>query len=169
VSTADAVAREAAWLNTTSGDSLPFLPATAGGPWQVIDAYTQGAQTATQKHAIYVLHPRVEQVRVANQRVRSRYLMRLELHWPVVATLPGASSISAQEQQLLDSAVEQLRARITGPLGDKSHGGRFLAAGEVKGQPGIVVEWEPALVTIKASKEIRAAVFYPVDDFEINA
>jgi hypothetical protein len=169
VPTADAVTREAAWLNTASGDSLPFLPASAGGPWNIVDAYVQGAQTRHEAPAIYVTRGKVEQIRVGNQRVRDRYQMRLELRWPVRVISPGSSSIAAQEQQNLDSAVEMLRARITGPLGDKSHGGRFLSAAEVKGMPGIDVTFEPASQTIRQAKEIRAVVSYWIDDFEINA
>lgn len=169
MSTADACSREAAWL-TTTGDSLPSLPASAGGPWQVIDAYEQGAQTRTQATAVYVTRePGIEQLRVANQRVRPRYMMRLELRWPVRVISPGASSIAATEAQNFDNAIEQLRARVTGPLGDKTHGGRFLSAAEAaRGQAGISVRYEPASLTIKADKELRASMTYPVDDFELN-
>ena len=166
--TADACAREAAWLAAT-GDSLPSLLAVNGGPFKVIAAYFQGAQTRTQAPAIYVTRGKAEQIRVGNQRVRPRYPMRLELYWPVLTINPGASSIAAQEQQALDNAVELLRQRVTGPLGDKSHGGRFLSAAEVKGAPGFDVTFEPASLTVRASKEIRAAATYCIDDFEISA
>jgi hypothetical protein len=166
--TADACAREASWLQT-SGDSLPSLLAVNGGPWKVIQAYWQGAQTRTQAPAIYVTRGKAEQIRVGNQRIRPRYPMRLELCWPVLTINPGSSSIAATEQQNLDDAIELLRQRVTGPLGDKTHGGRFLSAAEVKGAPGIDVTFEPASLTIRASKEIRAAMTYSIDDFEINA
>lgn len=168
---ADVVAREAAWLQTTSGDSLPVLPASSGGPWDVIAAYEQGAQTRTQATAIYVMRGPWQNLRAANQRTRPRYLMRLELHWPVRATGPGQStSIAANEQQAFDDAIELLRQRVAGPLGDKSHGGRFLACAEpaVRGQPGITVTPEPAAQTIRQSKELRAVMTYLVDDFEVS-
>lgn len=166
--TADAVARECAWLNT-AGDSLPSLPSSAGGPWTVIDAYVQGAQTRTQAPAIYVKRGQIRQVRVANQRVRPRYPMVLELHWPVRAISPGSSSIAAVEAQNFDDAIEALRARVTGPLGDKSHGGRFLSAAiDGRGQPDIDVAYGNASETIKASKELTATMAYQVDDFELN-
>ena len=171
MSTADAVAREAAWLNTTSGDSLPFLPANAGGPWDVIAPYDQGAATRTQATAVYVTRdPGIEQIRVGNQRVRPRYTVRLELHWPVRVISPGSSSIAATEAQNFDDAIEQLRARVTGPLGDKTHGGRVLSAAiGNRGQPDINVRYEPASQTIKADKELRATMTYAVDDYELNA
>jgi len=169
MSSADAVARETAWLQTTSGDSLPFLPASAGGPWDVIAPYEQGAATRTQATAIYVTRGRAQQVRAGNQRIRPRYPMRLELHWPVRTISPGSTSIAATEAQNFDDAIELLRQRVTGPLGDKTHGGRFLSAAEVKGAPGWDVQFDPASQTIKAAKELRATAMYWVDDFEINA
>lgn len=170
MSIADACAREASWLQTSSGDSLPFLPASAGGSWEVIAPYVQGAATRTNAPAIYVKRGQVRQVRVANQRVRPRYPMRLELHWPVVVISPGSSSIAAQSAQDFDDAIEALRARVTGPLGDKTHGGRFLSAAiDGKGQPDINVDYGDNSVTIKAAKELVATMTYPVDDFEINA
>lgn len=166
--TDSAVARETAWL-VTAGDSLPSLLAVNGGPWVVIAAYWQGAQTRTQAPAIYVTRGKAEQIRVGNQRIRPRYPMRLELCWPVLAISPGGSSIAAQEQQALDNAVELLRQRVTGPLGDKSHGGRFLSVAEVKGAPGFEVTFEPAAETIRAAKEIRGLATYSIDDYEISA
>ena len=171
MATSDAVARETAWLQTSSGDGLPYLPASAGGPWDVIAPYEQAAATRTQATAIYVTRGRAQQYRVANQRVRPRYPMRLELHWPVRTISPGSSSIAATEAQNFDNAIEMLRARLTGPLGDKSHGGRFLSAAiGSRGQPDIDVEFPPdAARIIRESKELRATAIYFVDDFEINA
>ncbi len=164
----DAIQRETNWLLTT-GDSLPSLPSSAGGPWDVVAAYIQGAQTRTQATAIYVTRGRAQQYRVANQRIRPRYPVKLELHWPVRQISPGSSSIAAEEQQAFDDAIELLRQRVTGPLGDKTHGGRFLSAAEVKGSPGWDVQFEPAARTIREDKELRATATYSIDDFEINA
>lgn len=171
MSSSDAVAREAAWLQVT-GDGLPSLSAGYGGPWQVIAPYTQAAATRTQQAAIYVTRePGFEVIRVANQRTRNRYRMKLQLHWPVRVTSPGSStSIAAAEQQAFDDAIELLRQRVAGPLGDKSHGGRFLSAAiaAAKGQPDITVTLEKAEQTIRASKELRACMSYLVDDFEVS-
>lgn len=172
MSTADVVQRETAWLNTGSGDSLPFLPSSSGGPWQVVDAYEQAAATRTQRTAIYVTRePGWENLRVGNQRTRPRYRMRLELHWPVRVTSPGTStSIAAAEAANFDAAIELLRQRVAGPLGDKSHGGRFLSAAVApsKGQPDITVTYERADQAIRAAKELRASMTYLVDDFETS-
>jgi hypothetical protein len=166
-SSADAVQREADWLNTT-GDGLPSLPKNAGGDFDIIAAYTQGAQTRTKARSIYVTRGQVQRIRVGNQRIRPRYPMRLDLRWPVLVTSPGGSSIAATEQQAFDDAIELLLERIAGPVLDKSHGGRFLAAGEFKGGPGITVIPERAEDTIRASGELRAAVTYWIDDYEIT-
>jgi hypothetical protein len=167
MSSADAVSREAAWLQV-SADSLPALLTADGGPFEIILPYWQGAQTRTQAPAIYVLRAQMTALRVANQRVRNRYRMTLDVHWPIRATGPGASSIAAVEQQNLDNAIELLRQRIAGTLGDKSHGGRFLSAGEAKTLPGMTVDFPQAEQTIRAAKEIRAQVVYFCDDFEIS-
>lgn len=172
--TSTAVAREAAWLSTASGDSLPFLLASAipPGPWQIISAYTQAAATRTQQTAIYVTHgPGWENLRIANQRTRPRYRFKLDLHWPIRVPGPGAAtSIAALEQANFDAAIELLRQRVAGPLGDKSHGGRFLSAAiaPAKGQPDITVITEPADITIRTAKELRASMTYVIDDYETN-
>jgi hypothetical protein len=165
-----AVAREAVWLQT-SGDSLPSLLVSDGGPWQLIDAYSNAAATRTGLKAIYVTRePGFESIRAANQRVRFRYRMKLELHWPVTRTSPGNSSIAAESQADFDAAIELLRQRVAGPLGDKSHGGRFLSAGVAHsgGQPDITVTPEVADATIRGGKELVASLTYLIDDYEVS-
>jgi hypothetical protein len=168
--TADAVARETAWLQTT-GDSLPSLLGADGGPWLIIDAYTNAAATRTQQPAIYVTRePGFENIRVANQRTRPRYKMKLECRWPVLRSSPGSSSIAAETQADFDAAVELLRQRVAGPLGDKTHGGRFLSAAVAHSgsQPDITWTPEPADSNIKGSKELRGSMTYLVDDYEVS-
>jgi hypothetical protein len=164
VSTADAADREAAWLATTT-DALPALPATSGGPWQVIQAYWPGAALAAQKTGIYVLRTQLEDVRHGSQRIRPAYEFHLKLVWPVRVTREG---IAETEQRALDAAVDLLIQRIRGPLGDKTHGGRFLSVGEDLGKPAPAVTWDDPEQTIPAGKALRALVTYHADDFEIN-
>lgn len=161
MSTADAVARETDWLNQI-GDGLPYLPASAGGPWQVIQAYWPRTP-ATQQTGIYVLRARLLDTRASNQRIRPRYEMRLRLVWPVVVT---GSSLLETAQSDLDAATDLLIQRVRGPLGDKTHGGRFLSAGE---NPRLVqVEWDDPEMTMGQYKQLRAAVVYSIDDLEVN-
>jgi hypothetical protein len=161
VSTADAVAREAAWLNTI-GDSLPSLPASAGGPWEIVQAYQPRTPPAN-KTAIYVLRGRLLDVRASNQRIRPRYEMRLRLVWPVVVTGTGLLETAQAD---MDGAVDLLVQRVRGPLGDKTHGQRFLSAGE---NPRLVtVQWDPPELAMAAHKQLTADMLYSVDDLEVN-
>lgn len=169
MSTATAVQRECDWLSV-GNDALPALLKADAGPFDLIDAYEQAAATRTQARGIYVTRSRPENIRVANQRIRPRYTMRLLLRWPVKVVTPGTStSIAAAEQQAFDDAIELVRQRVAGPLGDKSHGGRFLSAGEAsRGQAGIFVEYEPAGQSISDGKGLRASMTYQVDDYEFS-
>jgi hypothetical protein len=163
MSTADAVAREVAWLNT-SGDGLPALLTAAGGPWDNIQSYW--ARTpATQQTTIYMLRPSLSDERAANVRIRTTYDFTLKLVWPIRQTTTG---IAEGEQQNLDNAVDLLLQRVRGPLLDKTHGGRFLSVGEVPRMPGVHVMFDDPALTIDSSKALLATVSYSADDFEIN-
>jgi len=86
--------------------------------------------------------------------------------WPVRQTV---SSLLEAEQRAMDAAIELVRQRIAGFAGDKSHGGRFLSAGESPGKPARVeVRFERAEQTMQQDKALRASVVYTVDDFEIS-
>lgn len=164
MSTADACDREAAWLNTI-GDGLPALPAAAGGPWKVIQAYWPGLRQATQKTSIYVTRTHLADDRVANLRVRDSYMFRLKLVWPVLA---ATAPLAETEQRNLDLAIDLLITRIRGPVGDKTHGARFLSVGEVPREMPVTVEFDDPEVTIPADKSLRAVCTYYADDYEIN-
>ena len=164
MSTADAVDREAAWLATVT-DALPALPESAGGPWQVIQAYWPGARFAGQKTGIYAERAQLEDIRHGSQRIRPSYEFRLRLVWPVRQATAGSAEA---EQRAMDAAVDLLLQRIRGPLGDKTHGGRFLSVGEDLGKPAPTVTWDDPEHTIPATKSLRALVTYHADDFEIN-
>lgn len=155
--------REAAWL-TASGDGLPALLTANGGPWDVIQAFWPRTP-ATQKTQLYVTSLDADDVRAANIRIRPRYQITLEFHWPVRATTAG---IAETEQQNLKQALDLLVQRVRGPVGDKTHGGAFLSAGEDPRSPGVHVSIEQPWVTIPAAKELRGTVTYFADDFELN-
>jgi hypothetical protein len=163
MSTADAVAREVAWLQTY-GDSLPALLTANGGPWDNIQAYWARTPT-TQQTTIYVLRSSLSDERAANIRIRPAYDFTLKLVWPIRQTTTG---IAEGEQQALDNAVDLLLQRIRGPIEDKTHGGRFLSVGEVPRMPGVHVLFDDPALTIDSSKALLATVSYSADDFEIN-
>jgi hypothetical protein len=167
---ATAAAREAAWLQTAN-DSLPSLLADDGGPWDVIQAYWPGAHFAKDKHGIYVDARPVADPRVSNQRIRPQYTFVLSLTWPVkaqgaAAGTSGKALIAETEQQNLDNAAALLIERIRGPLGDKSHGGRFLSVAE--NPRTVTYAKEDAAVTIPQHRAVLASITYKADDYEVN-
>lgn len=168
MSTSDAVAREAAWL-ATSGDTLPALLTSAGGPFEVVQGYWPGAKLRTNATGIYVMRSRLILPRFGGARIMPGYQFDLRLIWPVRATTAG---IAETEQAAFDAALDLLLQRIDGLPLDKSHGGRFLSAGEgfegtaVQGLYPVVTYQDPE-VTIPASKTLRAQVAYPANDREI--
>ena len=170
VSTADAAAREAAWLQA-SGDSLPALLTAGYGPWDVVQAYWPGAHLAANQHGIYVDARTVADLRVSNQRIRPQYAFTLTLIWPVkaqgaTAGSSGTARIAETEQQNLDNAKDLIIQRIRGPLGDKSHGGRFLSVAENPRTVSYTKE-DPS-VTIPQNRSLRASLQYRADDYEVS-
>lgn len=155
---------EAAWLSTAVDDGLPILPASSGGPWQVIQPWwTRTPQS--QKTQIYVMSLSFEDQRTASIRTMPRHEITLEFHWPIRQT---TSPLAEQEQQNLKNALDLLVQRIRGPVNDKTHGGAFLSVGESPRSPALRVSVEPPWVTIPADKELRGLVVYFADDFELN-
>lgn len=132
MSSADAVDREVAWL--TSVDSLPALLESAGGPWQVVQAYWPRT-FAAKKTGIYVMRSSLDENRFANQRKMTTFAFRAKLWWPVGATTTSVG-ISEAEQRAFDAATELLLARVRGTTFDHTHGGAFLSAAEGPGTDG---------------------------------
>jgi hypothetical protein len=170
MTTADAVAREAAWLQTT-GDSLPSLLAEDGGPWDIVQGYWPGAREHVNLHGIYVDALTPVDLRVASMRIRPQYPFVLTLIWPVKAqgATAGTSSkslIAETEQQNLDSAAALVIQRIRGFTGDKSHGGRFLSVAENPRK--VTYAKEEASVTIPQHRALLGKITYFGDDYEVN-
>jgi hypothetical protein len=161
VSTATAVAREAAWLNVTT-DSLPSLLAP-DGPWQVVQGFWPGAKLRTQETGLYLDARLVDDQRVSNQRIRDQYQFSIKVVWPIRTTVPP---IAETEQQNAASAVELVRQRISGLVGDKTHGGAFLSVAE---NPRVIsIAWADPEVTIPEQKAIRCVISYRADDYEVS-
>ncbi len=153
--------RETAWL--VAVDALPSLLTVNGGPWEIIQAFDPVARRATQKTSIYVKSLDLDDQRVSNQRIRPQYQIRLECNWPVrTSTAP----IAETEMQNLKNAVDLTIQRIRGPVGDKSHGGRFLSVAEVP--PRITVTYADPEVTIPVGKYVACVIAYRADDYEVS-
>ena len=155
--TATAVQREADWLATT-GDDLPNLLASG---WGVVQAYWPGNRLNTQRAGIYVTRRHLADNHPMAMRYRPDYQFVLKLVWPVKA---GTADIAEKEQQALDYLLQ----RIRGPVGDKTHGGRFLSVAEVPGEGSVGVDFDDPEQTIQATKSLRATVTYFADDNEFT-
>jgi hypothetical protein len=161
---ATAVTREADWLLTT-GDGLPALLESAGGRWEIVQAYWPGARAHQKKAGVYVTKKNGNEEHPTAQRYRPRYLFTLKLIWPVKNPNPP---IAETEQQNFDNAIGDLLIRLRGLLGDKTHGGRFLSVGEVPENGSISVDFEDPETTITDAGELRATASYYADDLEFN-
>jgi len=161
VSTADAVDRETAWLQT-SGDGLPALPVTAGGAWSVVSGYWPRTAAKRATGQLYVLRRSLEEKRFANQRRLASYEFELKLVWPHNS---GAGDAQA-DQRAFDAAIDAVLVRVGGFVGDKTHGGRFLSVAE---EPHWVrIHWEDPAVTLPTEAAFHATVIYHADDIEIT-
>lgn len=161
MSTADAVARETEWL-AIGNDTLPALLKTAGGPFDVVQAY-RPRTPGQRKRSLYVIRRAFREERFANVRKMAHYELGLQINWPI----SNASGSGEEEQAELDAAVDLVLQRIGGLPFDKTHGGRFRSVAE-----------EPRFVDVAFSDpleafEKRAGVFtaelaYWADDFEVT-
>ena len=160
MSTADAVDREAAWLQT-SGDGLPALLTASGGPWASIQGY-QPRTAGRRSTYVIVLRRQIHDKRFANVRRMPSYEFVLKLVWP----LASGQGRAEDDQRAFDAAVDLLLQRIDGFVGDKTHGGRFRSVAE---NPAYVtVHFEDPTTTMPGDAEFRAEITYMADDFEIT-
>jgi hypothetical protein len=161
VSTADAAEREAAWL-ATSGDTLPALLVSAGGPFDVVQAYRPRTprQRAT---SLYVIRRALREERFANVRRMAHYEFELQINWPITNTQGSGED----EQAALDAAVDLVLQRVGGLSFDKTHGGRFRSVAEEPKFVDVVFS-DPAEAFAKRPGVFEAALSYWADDFEIT-
>jgi hypothetical protein len=162
VSSADAVAREAAWLTAFDpADGLPALHASQGGPFDVIQALP-AAHPAAAPYQLYVMRRRLHEVRTAHVRRMARHHFELRIIWP--ASSPSGSAEGPQ--QALDDAIELVLQRIGGLMLDKTHGGRFLSVAEDPAE--VVVDFADPADSLRDRADLLCTVSYAADDAEIN-
>lgn len=163
VTTADAVDRETAWLNS-SGDGLPALLEQAGGRWSIVQAYRNRSpqQRVTR---IYVLRSAIRVERYGMIRKLAKYEFTLKACWPMA----NAAGNAEAEQRAFDAAIDDVLTRIGGigpPLADKTHGGRFLSVAEDPTQ--VEVHFTDPDTTLAGPVEFEATIGpYWADDYEI--
>lgn len=161
--TADAVARETAWLRAF-GDSLPPLLTEAGGKWDAVQAYiprTGGG--GLRKNQIWVLRKSLRIERFGNVRKLAHYGFELICSWTLSSNLGNAEA----DQQAFDSAVDDVLVRIGGPLLDKTHGGAFLAVAEEPAAPMVDVAFVDPERTMTAAV-FEARITYHAVDWDMN-
>ncbi|MFE2486063.1 hypothetical protein ACFXGR_22735 [Streptomyces mirabilis] len=161
MSTADAVAREAAWLRAyNAADGLPALLKGAGGPFDVVQAYVP--RTGAQRQArLYVTRSNLRVERFGFNRKINHHTFMLRLYWPQSSPSGQAESVQAA----FDAAVDLVIQRISGPLAlplDKTHGARFLSVAE--DPTSIDVQFTDPEASIQAKAELAALITYQADD-----
>ena len=159
----DALDRETAWLTTV--DTLPSLLTVNGGPFQVVQA-RYPRTPAKMKTALYVTRypgSSMQGERFAIGRTLQTHHLRLIAEWPITS---GQGSAEA-DQLAFDEAIDLILTRVYGPLGDKTHGGRFLSVAE-NPAPGVVnVDADDPIRAIAAGR-FTTRIDYHADDTELT-
>lgn len=162
MTSADAVAREAAWLTAYNpDDGLPALLKAQGGPFDVVQAYWPRTPAA-RRTQLYVLRRAITSGRTANVRTMNRYQFVLRIIWP----MSSATGSAEDPQQALDDAVELVLQRVGGLFMDKTHGGRFLSVAE--NPPQSDADFLDPEASIAAKVDLRVDITYWADDFETS-
>lgn len=158
MSTADAVQREADWLNAyDASDGLPALSKARGGPFDVVQAYVP--RTGAQRQArLYVTRAQLRVERFAFNRKINHHTFMLRLYWPQSSPTGQAESV----QQDFDTAVDAVVRRVSGLFQDKTHGTRFLSVAE--NPTDIDVQFADPEASIQAKVELAATITYQADD-----
>lgn len=162
----DAADREVAFLVTT-GDGLPSLLATVGGPWGTIERGWP-SRLPTRDSGLYLMRLTVTEQRFSNARKLVRHDFQGRAWWPLGTSGAELGDWQA-EQAALDTAVDLLIQRIRGTVGDHTHGGRFLSVAEAPDPGRIVVRFADPEVTATASPPVlRADISYSADDTDFT-
>jgi hypothetical protein len=158
VSSADAVARETAWLTSYSAaDSLPALLSGNGGPFDVVHAYWPRTP-AQRRRSLFVLRRSLVVERFGFNRKINHHTFELRIVWPQTSRTGQAESV----QQALDDAVDLVVQRVSGLFQDKTHGARFLSVAE--DPTTINVVFGDPEQTIQANADLTCSITYQADD-----
>jgi len=157
----DAVDREAAWFKADqSAQGIPHLIASArpAGPFDIVQADL--GRPSARGRTLYLWLENVEERRYALARKLQIYSFVASCLWQRTK----AAGQTQADQQGLAAAVAKVVQRVRGPIGDKTHGGRFTAAGEIE-TGRIVVRFDDPLRAFQTADIWRADVrWQAVDD-----
>ncbi|NUP38164.1 MAG: hypothetical protein HOY76_14405 [Streptomyces sp.] len=167
MSSADAVAREAAWLAAYSpADGLPGLLAAYGGPFDVVQPY-KARTPAKRRRSLFVRRSSIVVERFGFNRKINHYGFELQIVWPQTSSTGQAESV----QQALDDAVELVIQRINGPVNtmplDKTHGARFMSVAE--NPTTITVLFEDPEQSLQQQADLKCLITYQADDQDYTA
>jgi hypothetical protein len=157
----DALDRETAWLTTV--DALPALLTVNGGPFDIVQARRPRTPTKS-KRCLYVTRQpgmSAHWARTATGRTMATHHLRLEVDWPITVGTGSAET----EQLNVDQAIDLVITRVLGPLGDKTHGGRFLSVAE--DTSGVDVDADDPATAISRGR-FTARITYHADDPELT-
>ncbi|MDI5965721.1 hypothetical protein [Streptantibioticus silvisoli] len=158
MSTADAVAREAAWLAAYDPtDGLPALLRTSGGPFDVVQAYLPRTPPA-RRACLFVLRSGIHVERFGFNRKINHHTFSLRITWPQSSGTGQAESVQSD----LDEAVDLILQRVNGLFGDKTHGARFLSVAE--NPMDIDVQFDDPDITLQPRADLTARITYQGDD-----
>ncbi|NUR65797.1 MAG: hypothetical protein HOQ47_08560 [Streptomyces sp.] len=158
MSSADAVAREAAWLaDYSAADGLPALSVRQGGPFDVVQAYMPRTP-AKRRRSLYVLRRSLVVERFGFNRKINHHTFELRIVWPQSSQTGQAESV----QQALDDAVDLVVQRVSGLFQDKTHGARFLSVAE--DPTTINVIFGDPEQTMQANADHTCSITYQADD-----
>ena len=158
----DAVDREAAWFtDDLSANGIPPLlkQGSNGAPFAIVRA--RARQPSQRGQACFIWLERVVESRYALTRKLQVYHLVATCLWTRASDV-GKTDV---DEASFEAALAKVVQRVRGLKGDKTHGGRFLAAGEIdSGQ--ITVDWPDAVNTLFANAFWRADVrWQAVDEF----
>jgi hypothetical protein len=160
--TADAVARETAWL--TAVDALPPLLIASGGRWEFVQGYRPRTPLMT-SNEIWVTRRAIRIERFGMIRKIAKYQFVLRAYWGKTS---GTGQAEA-DQAAFDVAINDVLTRINGigpPVADKTHGNRFMSVAEDPTQIDVV--FTPPDAAGGPRLVLQADISYWADDFDFN-
>lgn len=142
---ADALAVEEAWF-TSPLVGVPVLVAEDGGPFDIVAAQVRRLSQA--RRQLFLGHGPTTSAR--GSKTGDRFVTH-EVVALVFWSAPGAGGRAHEDQASLDEATERVLARVRGPVGDYTHGGRWWSVGEARVEP-------PNPATLLAFRDAAGAV-----------
>lgn len=133
---------------------------TPPGPFDRGQGYV--TRTEARERALYLIRARTTEDRYGAGGTKVwRHDLVIFAEW----SFESATGSLEAEQQAFDTAIAAVMARIRGPIGDKSHGGQFVAVGEGDtGRDLIDVQFTDPRQDMGKRQPLEARILYPAYD-----